>query len=45
MEELKKHYVMKGDGTPQYYLGGDDVELGEEWAAEGIQTAFSAYLY
>ena len=45
MEELKKHYVMKGVGTPQYYLGGDIVELGDEWAAEGIQTAFSAQTY
>ena len=31
MEKLKKTYVMKGVGKPQYYLGGDVVELGAEW--------------
>ena len=30
MEELKITYIMKGVGKPQYYLGGDVVELGEE---------------
>ena len=28
MEKLKKTYVMKGVGKPQYYLGGDVVDLG-----------------
>jgi hypothetical protein len=36
---------MKGVGKPQYYLGGDVVELGEEWNKEGIYTAFSAETY
>ena len=30
MKELEKNYVMKGVGKPQYYLGGDVVELPEE---------------
>ena len=45
MEELKKHYVMKGVGKPQYYLGGDVVDLPEEWKTENISTAFSAKTY
>jgi hypothetical protein len=44
MKDLEKHY-MKGVGKPQYYLGGDVVELGEEWNKEGIYTAFSAETY
>ena len=45
MKDLEKHYIMKGVGKPQYYLGGDVVELGEDWAKEGIHTAFSAETY
>jgi len=45
MEELKKTYIMKGVGKPQYYLGGDVVDLPKEWHKEGIETAFSAQTY
>jgi len=45
MAELKKVYVMKGVGKPQYYLGGDVVDVGEEWEKQGINTAFSAETY
>ena len=45
MKELEKNYVMKGVGKPQYYLGGDVVELQEPWDKEGIYTAFSAETY
>jgi Reverse transcriptase (RNA-dependent DNA polymerase) len=45
MKELEKVYVMKGVGKPQYYLGGDVIELGEPWDKEGIFTAFSAETY
>ena len=45
MKELEKNYVMKGVGKPQYYLGGDVVELPEEWHKEGVHTAFSAETY
>jgi len=45
MKDLEKHYSMKGVGKPQHYLGGDVVELGEEWNKEGIYTAFSAETY
>ena len=45
MKELQKTYTMKGVGKPQYYLGGDVVELGDEWEKEGISAAFSAETY
>jgi Reverse transcriptase (RNA-dependent DNA polymerase) len=45
MKELEKNYIMKGVGKPQYYLGGDVVELQEPWNQEGIYTAFSAETY
>ena len=45
MNELKKTYVMKAVGTPEYYLGGNVVQLGEEWEREGITTALSAETY
>ena len=31
MNELKKTYVMKAVGTPEYYLGGNVIQLGEDW--------------
>ena len=45
IEELKKTYIMKGVGKPQYYLGGDIVDLGTEWEKEGCSIAFSAETY
>ena len=42
MEELKKTYTMKGVGKPQHYLGGDVVDLPDEWKRENITCAFSA---
>ena len=45
MEELKKTYIMKGVGKPQYYLGGDVVDTSEDWHKEEIKVAFSAETY
>ena len=45
MEELKKVYVMKGVGKPEYYVGGDVVDLPKEWEKENVSTAFSARTY
>lgn len=45
MEKLKKTYIMKGVGKPQYYLGGDLVYLPNEWHEEGVETAFPAQTY
>ena len=36
---------MKDFGKPQYYLGGDVIDLGPEWEKEGISAAFSAETY
>ena len=45
IQELKRTYIMKGVGKPQYYLGGDVVGLVPEWEKEGISEAFSAETY
>ena len=45
MEKLQKIYVMKGIGKPQYYLGGDIIEMPPEWNKENISLAFSAETY
>ena len=45
MEELKKTSVMKAIGTPEYYLGGNVIQLGEEWNKKGITTALSTETY
>ena len=45
INELKKTYTMKDVGRPQYYLGGDVVQLGDEWEKEGISEALSAETY
>jgi len=45
MKELQKTYSMKGVGTPQYYLGGDVIELPKDWYNEQVYTAFSAKTY
>jgi len=45
MKELKDTYVMKGVGKPRYYLGGDVLELDEQWQRENITHSFSAQTY
>ena len=45
INELKKTYIMKDVGKPQYYLGGDVIDLTDEWEKEGISAAFSAETY
>ena len=36
---------MKAIGTPEYYLGGNVIQLGEEWEKENVTTALSAETY
>ena len=36
---------MKDVGKPQYYLGGDVIDLGPEWEKEGFSAVFSAKTY
>jgi Reverse transcriptase (RNA-dependent DNA polymerase) len=45
LEALKKVYIMKGVGVPQYYLGGNVEVLDETWQSKGIYTALSARTY
>jgi Reverse transcriptase (RNA-dependent DNA polymerase) len=35
MSELKKIYVLKGVGTPEYYIGGNVEILNEHWVSIG----------
>ena len=45
MKELEKVYIMKGVGYPRYYLGGDVINLDEQWEKEGLTQALSAQTY
>jgi len=45
LQELRRDYVLKGVGIPEYYLGGDLVELDNSWKSTGIKTALSAKTY
>jgi hypothetical protein len=36
---------MKAIGTPEYYLGGNVIQLGEEWEKEEVNTVLSAETY
>lgn len=45
MNDLKKTYDMNAIGAPEYYLGGNVIQLGEEWDKEGMTTALSAKTY
>ena len=45
IEELKRDYILKGIGKPEYYLGKDIVDLAEDWHAQGIYNALSAKTY
>ena len=45
INELKKDYILKGVGVPEYYLGGDVEQLGNEWKEDKVSTALSARTY
>ena len=45
MKDLEKTYVMKGVGAPRYYLGGDFLDLDEQWQRQNVKHAFSAQTY
>ena len=45
MKILEQTYVMKGVGAPRYYLGGDVMELDEQWQKENLYHSFSAQTY
>ena len=41
IEELKKDYILKGVGRPEYYLGGNVEELHPDWHSDGVRIALS----
>jgi hypothetical protein len=45
INEVKRDYILKGVGRPEYYLGGDVVELDATWHKYGISQALSAKTY
>lgn len=46
IDELRKHYVLKGIGIPEYYLGGNVEEVQDRgWNEKGICIALSARTY
>ena len=45
IEDLRKDYILKGVGKPEYYLGGDVEDMGPDWSEEGIHLGLSAKTY
>ena len=45
LKQLKETYTIKGEGVPEYFLGGDIETMDEHWTKEGINTALSAKTY
>ena len=45
IEEIKKDFILKGIGEPEYYLGGNVVELDAAWQRQGVKTGLSAQTY
>ena len=43
--EIKKDYVLKGIGAPEYYLGGNIDYLDPPWTQDGVKHALSARTY
>lgn len=48
---LKEHYILKGVGEPEYYLGGDVINLtedpkhGEAWKSQNLRVGLSSKTY
>ena len=45
IEEIKRDYILKGIGVPEYYLGGNIHETDEVLREKGISTSISASTY
>jgi hypothetical protein len=45
INEIKRDYILKGVGRPEYYLGGDVVELDRTWHKLNVKQALSAKTY
>ena len=45
IEELRKDYLLKGVGEPEYYLGGNVDPLDDTWKTDNVSLALSARTY
>ena len=45
IDTVKDQYILKGVGSPDYYLGGNVTPLDEAWNRKGCFTALSAETY
>jgi hypothetical protein len=45
IEELRKDYMLKGVGEPEYYLGGNVDPLDNTWRDDNVSLALSARTY
>jgi hypothetical protein len=45
INEVKRDYVLKGIGKPEYYLGGDVLDLDPTWHERNVHTGLSAQTY
>ncbi len=45
IDELKRDYVLKGIGVPEYYLGCDMVTMDETWSKDKVHRAISSETY
>jgi hypothetical protein len=45
IKSLKKKYMLKSVGIPEYYLGGNVEFLGEAWKNQGLELDISAKTY
>ena len=45
IKKLQETYVLKGVGEPEYYLGGDVIDLDRTYKKEGVHMALSAETY
>ena len=45
IEEIKKDYMLKGVGEPEYYLGGNVDQLDDTWKEDNVSLGLSARTY
>ena len=45
IKEIQRDYILKGIGHPEYYLGGDVVELDNAWKSSKVRLALSTKTY
>jgi hypothetical protein len=45
IEELKKDYMLKGVGEPEYYLSGNVDPLDDTWKEDNVSMGLSAQTY